>query len=238
VNVQHAQHPPTVATPLTRAASRYLYRGLALFVLAANILLGAYALAVIVPSVIQVESGGWAPVPILPSPSPTEATSLMAPMGVMMPNDADCSACHTAPGATKPAPAMAHPLEGWQNCTECHATDRLVETAPGHSSLHKEDCLLCHAPAADQSPAPRPHHTYNGTACTACHGNPAIPQAPLPQDMSERGNCWVCHGLTDGDELWNSTAAPVPGTSATAAPTAGPDDAAGPAVRYELEPTR
>jgi hypothetical protein len=128
---------------------------------------------------------------------------------VVMPPDADCGACHSAPGETKARPVMAHPLDGWQNCTQCHAPSKLVETAPGHNSLHKEDCLVCHTARTDQSPAPKPHHSYSGTACTVCHGNNAIPQAPLPTDMAGRTNCWVCHGLTSGDELWNGGASPA-----------------------------
>jgi len=168
----------------------------------------------------------------------------MAATGVMMPADAECMACHTGPGATKAVPVMAHPIAGWTQCTECHATNGLVETAPGHSSLHREDCLLCHTAAADQGPAPKPHHTFNGSTCTSCHGNPDIPQAPLPRDMAERDEkaCWVCHGLTQTDELWSSTAAPVPGTNLTPAPSATPGTSATPTTGtvplYQLEPAR
>jgi hypothetical protein len=221
VNAQHAQPVPAPRGALVaRLVGKYAYRGLILFVLAANILLAAYVVAVILPSVVRIELGpsGWVAPVVTPSPTPTPTPTpgLMAPVGVLMPEDADCSACHSAPGVTKPAPVMAHPLEGWRDCTECHATNKLVATAPGHTSLHKEDCLFCHKPAADQSPAPKPHHTYNGTACTVCHGNAAIPQAPLPTDMAGRTNCWVCHGLTQGDELWTATSAPKP--SATVGP--------------------
>lgn len=222
--------------PLAQTAGRWAYRALIAVTLAANLVIGAYVVVVVLPSIVQLESGSGPVVPIA-SPSPSaEPASVMAGMGVLMPNDAECAGCHTAPGETKPRPVMAHPLDGWQNCTGCHAPAKLVETAPGHSSLHKEDCLVCHTARTDQSPAPKPHHSYAGTACTVCHGNASIPQAPLPTDMAGRTNCWVCHGLTQGDELWNATTAPVGQVPTGQAPTAAP--ATGTSTRYALETPR
>ena len=57
-----------------------------------------------------------------PSATPL-ATSPMAggPIAVRISPDADCGACHLeTSGAvgTRPIPALAHPLEGWTDCTE------------------------------------------------------------------------------------------------------------------------
>jgi hypothetical protein len=135
-----------------------------------------------------------------------------APAMVLMSPDADCGACHldAGGGVTTPViPVMAHPLEGWRDCTACHANDRLVKTAPGHSSLHKADCLVCHKPPAPgTSPAPRPHHIPTDQPCLACHGK----TAPLPTDMAGRSNCWICHSGTEFDDLFG-TPAPTTSTS-------------------------
>ena len=149
------------------------------------------------------------------TPSPTASplpTSPMArsPIGIQMSPDADCGACHLDPGGvvgTKPVPVMAHPLEGWTDCTACHADDRLVRTAPGHSSLHKSDCLTCHKPPATDSAAPaRPHHLVTGKTCVSCHGT----KAPLPTDMQGRNNCWLCHPGTEFNDLFGTPASTLP----------------------------
>ena len=61
---------------------------------------------------------------------------------------------------TKPIPVMGHPLAGWRDCTACHTVGSLVQTAPGHLSLHKDDCLICHQTRAEagasSAPEPRP----------------------------------------------------------------------------------
>lgn len=149
------------------------------------------------------------PAEATPSPVPRSSMGLSA-IAIEIPADADCAACHvTASGdvGTKPIPAIPHPLWGWRDCTACHADDRLVATAPGHSSLHKADCLVCHKVAdAAATAVPRPHHVYPGQACTECHGT----KAPLPVDMQGRTNCWLCHTSTEYKDLF---ASPAPGVS-------------------------
>ena len=110
-----------------------------------------------------------------------------------MPITGDCLACHqSADGgvATKEIPALAHPLEGWTQCTACHAPNRLVKTAPGHTGIHADGCLLCHTKV---SPAPpmRPHTLELTADCLSCHGK----SEPLPHSMADRtvSNCWLCH---------------------------------------------
>ena len=138
-------------------------------------------------------------------PSPTPHTAMgLSPIAIEMPEGADCGACHlTASGSvgTKPIPELAHPLWGWRDCTACHADDRLVQSAPGHSGLHRDDCLVCHrVPAATETAAPRPHHVYTNKPCVSCHGT----EAPLPTDMAGRQNCWVCHSGTEYSSLFGT----------------------------------
>jgi hypothetical protein len=130
-----------------------------------------------------------------PTPSPTEALpSPSAPTtGIAMPVGDDCLACHlTNDGGigTRVIPALAHPLEGWTECTACHAPDRLVQTAPGHDGIHAEQCLSCHKDTSDQAPD-RPHPPTQSQGCLTCHGV----EAPLPSSMAGRSEttCWLCH---------------------------------------------
>jgi hypothetical protein len=143
------------------------------------------------------------------TPTPSPVANANGPMRIPIPVNADCSACHMVNGQVmvKDIPVMAHPVEGWTDCTACHADDRLVKTAPGHTGIHKDECLLCHKPPGPGASAlPRPHHIVAGTACVTCHGS----KAPLPTDMAGRNNCWICHPNADTAGLFASPAPSVP----------------------------
>ena len=159
----------------------------------------------------------------LPTPAPTvgpsasangDSAMALSPIGIAMPSDADCSACHVTTNGTvgvRNIPLMAHPLKGFTDCTACYNPEGLVKTAPGHSSLHKADCLVCHKEnlsLASSSPPPmRPEHMGStGKACTTCHG--VDKHAPLPADMAARGNnCWICHNGPEYEYLFESPGA-------------------------------
>ena len=180
----------------------------------------------VVPSAGTGGGGGQAAASAVPTPKPTSAMGL-SPIGIAMPSDADCGACHTNNGnvGVKSIPKLGHPLKGFANCTACHNPQGLVKTAPGHSSLHANECLVCHQEnpnLATMSGAPmRPEH-MSGQACTNCHG--VDKHAPLPSDMAGRGdNCWICHNGPEFEYLFNSAS---PGSSA--APSIAPSPSASP----------
>jgi hypothetical protein len=130
------------------------------------------------------------PSPATPGPSPATRPGAVA---LEMPAGDECIACHTTAAGgvgTVPVPPIGHPLEGWTNCTSCHADDSLVKTAPGHSGIHAEQCLLCHT-ATTPAPMSRPHSIHQGLPCLSCHGT----KAPLPASMANRSGttCWLCH---------------------------------------------
>lgn len=196
------------------AVARYQFHLSVAGLLAAIAVVGAFLAIVALPDILR-----QAAVPATSSPAPSatigpKPTSPMAgaPIGIAMSPDADCGACHlgsTGAVVTKDIPTLAHPLEGWKDCTACHADDSLVETAPGHSSIHRSDCLTCHTVrTAEGSAPPRPHHIETGKACVTCHGPEAVERAPLPTDMAGRTNCWICHSGTEYDDLFREAAAP------------------------------
>jgi hypothetical protein len=184
---------------MIRRASKYAFR-LAVALLTLGILVvGTFLVIVAIPDLAGDTAVRPSPQPtLLPSASPRSAMGL-SPVGIEIPADSNCAACHlTASGGvgTKPIPVMAHPLAGWRDCTACHAEASLVKTAPGHSSLHKDDCLICHQTrveaGASAVPQLRPEHMGVAKACTSCHG--VDDHAPLPASMAGRGdNCWICH---------------------------------------------
>jgi hypothetical protein len=175
----------------------------------AAVALGAVlAIAFAIPAIEDAERAGHE---AQASAAPSQAASAFAPMKEEVPANADCSACHLTNGqlALRDIPAMAHPADGWRDCTACHANGSLVKTAPGHDGIHKDQCLGCHKPLAPgASGLPRPHHVVTGATCISCHGT----EAPLPTDMAGRNNCWICHPGKENLGLFDST---VPAPTAT-----------------------
>ncbi len=134
-----------------------------------------------------------------PSVEPTESPAASEEVnmgGAVIPGNAQCSGCHVTGTGTiglVPIPVMGHPLEGWGKCTNCHAPERLVDTAPGHSGIHASECTICHKAGNLPAPLSRPHRDNQNVACLSCHGS----TAPLPSDMTHRKQsvCWLCHRL-------------------------------------------
>lgn len=176
---------------IRRVLARHWY-SLTLAILTAAILLAAaFILVVVLP---ETQRAATASVASSPSPSPSTEPGGMS--WLAMPADANCSACHlTAEGVIglRPVPPIAHPLDGWADCTACHAPARLVQTAPGHTGIHADACLTCHQEGNLPTPLSRPHRERQNTACLDCHGS----VAPLPTDMAHRTDtvCWLCHRL-------------------------------------------
>jgi hypothetical protein len=226
--------------------------GLAFPVTVAVLILGILGVGVVLatvalPDMLKTGAAASAAPSVRPStpvnPQPTSAMGL-SPIGIAMPSDANCGACHTtASGGVgiKTIPMLAHPLKGFANCTACHNPEGLVKTAPGHSSLHANECLVCHQEnpkiANMTAPPARPEH-MSGAACTTCHG--VDKHAPLPSDMAGRGNnCWICHNGPEFQYLFNSAApsatpaapaasgSPAPAPSGSPAPSASPSAPSG-----------
>ena len=131
-----------------------------------------------------------------PKPSPQPTTEITMG-GAVLPANAQCAGCHVNGAGTiglDAIPVMAHPQEGWGKCTNCHAPDKLVETAPGHTGIHATECTVCHKPGELSAPLSRPHRENKNVACLSCHGTAT---APLPTDMTHRkeATCWLCHRL-------------------------------------------
>ena len=220
---------------LRTAFVRFAYPVAVLVLVIGILLVGGFLVTVALPDMIKTGSatspsagpGGIAGASPSASPAPSSGMAL-SPIGIEMPSDANCGACHVTTNGivgVKDIPLMAHPLKGFANCTACHNPAGLVKTAPGHSSLHANQCLICHHEnpnlASMSAPPLRPEH-MGGQACTTCHG--VDQHAPLPSDMAGRGdNCWICHNGPEFQYLFNSASpgwSPEPKPSTSAVPTA------------------
>ncbi len=211
---------------MIRSVAKYAFRIAAATLTLGILIVGTFLVLVAVPDLAETTATVPSPTPApRPSASPRSAMAL-APVGIEMPADANCNACHmTTSGTvgTRPIPVMAHPLTGWRNCTACHTEGSLVKTAPGHTSLHKDDCLICHQTRVEagenSAPAPRPEHMGGSQACTTCHG--VDDHAPLPESMRGRGdNCWICHNGPEFTYLFENSS-PDPASPAPSSPAAG-----------------
>jgi hypothetical protein len=211
---------------LIATVSRYAFRIVVALLTIGILVVGTFFVLVAVPDM----AGDIAEAPRPgrthgPSPSPRSAMAL-SPVGIEMPGDANCNSCHlTGSGlvGTKPIPVMGHPLAGWRDCTACHTVGSLVQTAAGHTSLHKDDCLICHQTrveaGASEKPELRPEHMGTEQTCSSCHG--IDDHAPLPASMRGRGdNCWICHNGPEFTYLFEDNPAPASGAPASGAPGA------------------
>ncbi len=144
--------------------------------------------------------------------SPTAPPINLGPGAIQMPAGADCKACHETTGGVigiKDIPVIPHPVAQWPNCTECHSNARLVQTAPGHSGIHADQCRICHTVSLGAPPPPA-HPVLPNADCLSCHGV----TAPLPSDMSHkpRQYCWLCHLSSNAspDSGWPAAPSPWP----------------------------
>jgi hypothetical protein len=159
---------------------------------AIGLMLGVMVVNIAVP---ELQSAGVVAVTSTPVPSAAPTASPVTEMdGAVIPGNAECSGCHLTTSGTiglRPMPVMGHPLEGWSECTNCHALGRLVDTAPGHTGIHATECTICHKSGSLPAPLSRPHRETQNLACLSCHGS----IAPLPADMTHRKEaaCWLCH---------------------------------------------
>jgi hypothetical protein len=199
---------------MNRVARRHAFSAAVLTLVFLIVAVGAFLVTVAGPDLARLTL--VAPASPSPTPAPTPATAMaLSPVGIAMPEGSDCQGCHTTANGvgTKAIPVMGHPLWGWRDCTACHAPASLVKTAPGHSGLHKDQCLICHQTQADAgvatTPPLRPEHMGTDKPCTACHG--VDKHAPLPASMAGRGNnCWICHNGPEYRYLFEDDPSPGP----------------------------
>jgi hypothetical protein len=227
---------------VTESLSRHAFR-IAVAILTLGILVvGTFLVVVAIPDMTAETALVPSPTPTArPSASPRSAMAL-SPVGIEMPADANCNGCHlTTSGTvgTKPIPVMGHPLAGWRDCTACHTIGSLVNTAPGHSSLHKDDCLICHQTrleaGANTKPELRPEHMGGDQPCTTCHG--VDDHAPLPASMEGRGdNCWICHNGPEYTYLFEGKPAPSQAPASEPPASGAPESSATTDVGFVLQP--
>lgn len=98
--------------------------------------------------------------------------------------------------------AMAHEVEGKENCMMCHAIGVMppVPDVPAdHEGRGNETCVWCHAPDSPMTTtgATQTTHDLEGKEnCMMCHAAGVMPPVPdVPATHEGRGNetCLWCH---------------------------------------------
>ncbi|MFI5254445.1 MAG: hypothetical protein ACHQ15_03170 [Candidatus Limnocylindrales bacterium] len=157
-----------------------------------NVLVVASLLAVVVID----QFGGSPGHPAQAQPSPTASTELFQMGLAHIPTSAACVLCHESGGSAslKVIPAIAHPLEGWRECSVCHTNEKLGRIAPGHEGIPQSECLTCHTVAQPGPAITQPHSKLQDQHCLDCHGT----YAHLPSSMASRdeSTCTLCHKPT------------------------------------------
>jgi nitrate/TMAO reductase-like tetraheme cytochrome c subunit len=117
-----------------------------------------------------------------------------------------CIYCHEPapvvipPPETPPAPAMPHPIAGYENCLLCHSRSSPLPFPISHTGRTTDLCIFCHEPSLESPsppppPAPpaMPHPIAGYEDCLLCHGESA--PVPFPDDHAGHTSdlCIFCH---------------------------------------------
>jgi hypothetical protein len=91
--------------------------------------------------------------------------------------------------------ALAHPVEGFDDCFQCHALDGPVPFPPNHQDFSAETCLVCHAVedgVLREVPGYIKHSIIERERCNTCHEPDLLPDNHQAVDFSNR-ECLLCH---------------------------------------------
>jgi len=87
---------------------------------------------------------------------------------------------------------VPHPLEGHENCLECHASAEATPVLEGgppvipHPLIGRENCLACHQEGIGGAPQiPEDHAGRTNDICQACHQPGQLPAPPTPTAAAE-----------------------------------------------------
>lgn len=99
------------------------------------------------------------------------------------------------PTPRPPAPPMAHPVAGQENCFECHYKDAYVPLPPDHIRRSTTTCLGCHSPEPPWRPPLITHAIAGREACLMCHllGKNGAPVEPGDHAGRLNDTCLNCH---------------------------------------------
>jgi predicted CXXCH cytochrome family protein len=94
-------------------------------------------------------------------------------------------------------PAMAHAVEGQEQCLMCHNPEGGMKPAPeAHKGMPVDVCLWCHATdAAVQTTAPpaMPHAVEGQESCSMCHTDGGVKPPPADHEGRDNQYCTLCH---------------------------------------------
>jgi hypothetical protein len=105
----------------------------------------------------------------------------------------DCTSCHQVGDesmAVRQFPPIPHRVEGWEECSFCHAPARLAPPPEGHTGVPDMLCQACHK-VSTTSPPSLGHVLWRDKTCSSCHRT----SLDLPVSHEDRGDltCALCH---------------------------------------------
>jgi hypothetical protein len=106
------------------------------------------------------------------------------------------------------APLISHPVEGRQQCNQCHSFSGIKPVPADHDGRPVGSCRICHRPspvpkaaesraaaATSGQPEPIPHSIEADAYkdCTQCHGTGKIKPYPANHSAFAVASCTACH---------------------------------------------
>lgn len=152
---------------------------------------GSVAVVGYLPSTLAATPGEDAPPPVRDHSSFSAAAFVSTEAVVSLMSD--CSSCHEMTDElmiAKPFPAIPHKIEGWGQCSFCHAPARLAPPPESHRGLPDVICQACHQ-VSQTSPPSLGHVLWRDKTCSSCHRT----SLDLPPSHDDRGEltCALCH---------------------------------------------
>jgi hypothetical protein len=124
-------------------------------------------------------------IPATPTPTPTPS-----PTPVPTPTVAGQEVQAVASGN---APLISHPIDGREDCLECHAGNGPLPYPPNHEGWPVSTCTVCHATDGENPPPPAIQHKIKGREdCLKCHELDTLPDSHQAGNFTNE-NCTICH---------------------------------------------
>jgi hypothetical protein len=91
------------------------------------------------------------------------------------------------------APLISHPIEGREDCLECHNTDGPLAFPPNHTEFPLSTCTVCHSTQQENpSPPPVQHKLKGREDCLKCHELDTLPESHQAGEFAN-DTCMLCH---------------------------------------------
>jgi hypothetical protein len=125
-------------------------------------------------------------IPATPTPTPI-------PTPTPPPTATPVGGAEVASVSNTVAPLISHPIEGREDCLECHTSSGALAFPPNHEAFPVSTCTVCHS-TQQENPAPPPvEHKIEGREdCLKCHELDTLPESHQIGEFTS-ATCLLCH---------------------------------------------